>query len=112
MAAVNVAMGAIALLEFIDLGNGRSSPVVRHFVSHQAIEVTLQASASVKIQAPAVDVGNTGAAVKLAGGTRPVLRGAAVAPPAPGDTAGVGLANGGGPVTGTFVTTTPGTVLA
>lgn len=105
VSAVKVAPGARCLLEFIDDGPGfPPRPVVRQFLAATYIEVTLAATSKVAVQAPAVDVGNAGAAVKLAGGSRPVVRA--------GDTVAKGLVAGPNPVTGTITPDPAGTVLA
>lgn len=112
IASVKLAAGARALLEFIDDGpNNPERPIVRAFLEVEYLEVRLAATAKVAMVAPAVDVGDNGATVRLAGGNKPVIRAGDV----PAEKIPTLLsAAAGAPVTGAYATTplTQATVLA
>lgn len=97
-----VSPGARCAVEFFD--NDRTRPFVRSFAAGTFLEVEI-AGQKVAVKAPNVDVGNAGAAVTLAGGTKPVVR--------VGDSpTGQSTPPGGGAVTGVLAVAVPSTVKA
>ena len=69
---VKVVPGARAVVEFLD--GDLSRPVVTRYLEAAYTEVTLNATTKVKIGGPTVEIGDTGAIVKLGGGNQPVVR--------------------------------------
>lgn len=108
VAAVKVAQGAEVLVEFVAGEQGLSSnkrvPVVRTILSGTILEAIITTTTAAKLLGPNVEIGSAGAAVKLAGGSKPVVR--------VGDVAAAGLVAGPNPVTGTVAVAPVGTVLA
>lgn len=95
--ALTLAQGAQVRVDF--LGGDIGDPVASYLIGDIL---------SAKLVAPQVDLGGGGSTVKLAGGSKPVIR--------TGDTLGTGgaliSAAPASPVTGAYSTVSPGTVLA